>query len=607
MNAPSIQSIGLSAVWLIVIVASFLSCPGYAQEENKPDAGQAVTTSDPSIPVDELELGLKPLRKLELANEAEGWLALLKAKAFNISAAEIAVQRKNTQIDEIEVLAELVDENRKAIEQPKSDGTSPIDSHKLIQERINKIAELEARETADDAVANAVRSATERARQMSSRQNTGDDAPEPMAVDLSGGRTGGVATEAKHLVNVKNLEELLEQIAAVAQAKESVRELLFEDLDTLRAERSAIIERLQAVLEAWEAKGGEIQDYELYIEAVDDVDVDTTDTATTWTTMVDWIGSRVEEVTDRLSDAAFDIVIVILLALAVWIAIKVAVKRRLGSDWENASAGPGEGEVGGAGATRVETLLPLLRKFVSITLIVIVVMMSLSSLGVNVAPLLAGAGMVGIAIGFGAQTLVRDVVSGVFFLIDDAFRMGEYVEIDNIRGTVEKISVRSLQLRHHNGPVHTLPFGEIRHLTNYSRDYAIMKFEIRLPFETDIDKVRKIIKKTGQKMLEDEELGPMMLAPMKSQGVNRMDDSALIIRCKFTAKPGDQFYVRREAYTWLQRALAEAGIHFAPRRVIVETAPSAAAASPEAIQAAAGSVDTPTQGAKGGTTGDKPS
>ena len=85
-----------------------------------------------------------------------------------------------------------------------------------------------------------------------------------------------------------------------------------------------------------------------------------------------------------------------------------------------------------------------------------------------------------------------------------------------------------------------------------------------------------------------------------------MDDSALIIRCKFTAKPGDQFYVRREAYTWLQRALAEAGIHFAPRRVIVETAPSAEAASPEAIQAAAGSVDTPAQGAKGGTTSDKP-
>ena len=125
-------------------------------------------------------------------------------------------------------------------------------------------------------------------------------------------------------------------------------------------------------------------------------------------------------------------------------------------------------------------------------------MLVLSSLGVNIGPLIAGAGVVGIAIGFGAQTLVRDIVSGFFYLIDDAFRIGEYVVIDQIRGTVEKISVRSFQLRHHDGPVHTIPYGEIRSLTNWSRDWAIMKFELRIPFETDIEKVRKIIKQIAQ-------------------------------------------------------------------------------------------------------------
>ena len=154
--------------------------------------------------------------------------------------------------------------------------------------------------------------------------------------------------------------------------------------------------------------------------------------------------------------------------------------------------------------------------------------------------------------------------------------------------------------------MHTLPFGEIRHLTNYSRDYAIMKFEIRLPFETDIEKVRKIIKSTGRQMLEDEVLGPMMLAPLKSQGVNRMDDSALIIRCKFTAIPGFQFMVRREAYTRIQQALAEAGIHFAPRRVLVETSPTSEGLPPEALQAAAGSVDTPAANERSAGTGNKP-
>ena len=103
----------------------------------------------------------------------------------------------------------------------------------------------------------------------------------------------------------------------------------------------------------------------------------------------------------------------------------------------------------------------------------------------------------GIAIGFGAQSLVKDVVSGIFFLIDDAFRIGEYVEIDSLRGTVEKISIRSLQLRHHRGAVHTLPFGELKSLTNHSRDWVIMKLEFRVPFDTDLKLVKKLIKQVG--------------------------------------------------------------------------------------------------------------
>jgi len=219
------------------------------------------------------------------------------------------------------------------------------------------------------------------------------------------------------------------------------------------------------------------------------------------------------------------------------------------------------------------------------------VLISLSALGVNIGPLIAGAGVIGLAIGFGAQTLVRDIVSGLFYLIDDAFRVGEYVVIDQIRGTVEKISIRSFQLRHHNGPVHTIPYGEIRTLTNWSRDWAIMKFELRIPFETDIEKVRKIIKKIGQDLMEDPVFGPLLLAPLKSQGVNRMDDSALIIRCKFTAVPGQQYLIRREAFTRIQRTFEEQGIHFAPRRVLVE-----ATTPKQAIEAAAAAIDREDEG-----------
>ena len=290
---------------------------------------------------------------------------------------------------------------------------------------------------------------------------------------------------------------------------------------------------------------------------------------------------------ERVSSALFDIGITVLLTWALWGIIRISIERQLddgksGEDGEQEE----EAEAGGLGGTRVETVLPLIRMFIKITLIVMAVLISLSSLGVNIGPLIAGAGVIGIAIGFGAQTLVRDIVSGFFYLLDDAFRIGEYVVINNIRGTVEKISIRSFQLRHHEGPVHTVPYGEIQTLTNWSRDWAIMKFELRIAFETDIDMVRKLIKRIGIEMMEDPEFGPMMLAPMKSQGVNRMDDSALIIRCKFTAIPGQQYLIRREAFTRIQRVFEEKGIQFAPRRVLVEaTTPT------EAVKAAAAVLD----------------
>jgi len=290
---------------------------------------------------------------------------------------------------------------------------------------------------------------------------------------------------------------------------------------------------------------------------------------------------------ERFAAALFDISLTVLLTWAVWGVIRITFERRLSdekSPGEKADDSAADG--GGPGGTRLGTVLPLIRVFIQITLVVMAVMLSLSALGVDIGPLIAGAGVIGIAVGFGAQSLVRDIVSGLFFLLDDAFRVGEYVEIGKIRGTVERISVRSFQLRHHKGAIHTIPYGEIQHLTNYSRDWAIMKFELRVPFETDINVLRKIIKKVGVEMMEDPELGPDLLEPLKSQGVNRMDDSALIIRCKFTAIPGKQFVARREAFTRIQKAFEEKGIKFAPRRVLVESVASATAAA-----AAAGAMD----------------
>lgn len=165
------------------------------------------------------------------------------------------------------------------------------------------------------------------------------------------------------------------------------------------------------------------------------------------------------------------------------------------------------------------------------------------------------------------------MVSGGFFLVIDAFRLGEYVDVGGgIKGVVEKIQVRSLRLRHHLGAIHTVPFGEIQHLTNFSRDWVIMKLKFRVPFDTNIDKLRKVIKKVGQELLEHPEVGQDFLMPFKSQGVVETDDYGLVARAKFMSKPGGQFMIRRFAYMAVQKAFAENGIEFARPEIRVVSA-----------------------------------
>ena len=230
-----------------------------------------------------------------------------------------------------------------------------------------------------------------------------------------------------------------------------------------------------------------------------------------------------------------------------------------------------EGE-GGQGGTRLGTIMPLVRGTGQVIIAVLAVLAVLGQIGVNVTPLLAGAGIVGVAVGFGAQTLVRDIISGVFFLIDDAFRKGEYIDIGSVTGTVEAISIRSMQLRHHNGPLHTIPFGEIRHLTNFSRDWVMMKLPLRVTYDTDVERLRKLIKRLGQDLLDDPELGPKFLQPLKSQGVIQMEDSAMIVRVKFMTRPGDQWTLRTKVFARIRELFEREGIKFAHREVTVRIA-----------------------------------
>ncbi len=220
--------------------------------------------------------------------------------------------------------------------------------------------------------------------------------------------------------------------------------------------------------------------------------------------------------------------------------------------------------------SRLATVLPVLRGVVLAAVIGLTALVLLSRLGVDIGPLLAGFGILGLAISFGSQALVRDIVSGFFFMLEDAFRVGEYVDTGRLKGTVEKISLRSMQLRHQSGQVHTVPFGQVQSLTNASRDWATVKFNVRLDHSADIEKARKTIKKIGAALLEDPEYGPHFIAQLKMQGVADITDAAIVIRLKFTAKPNQASMLQREALKRVYRGLIEAEVPFASNAVTVK-------------------------------------
>lgn len=284
----------------------------------------------------------------------------------------------------------------------------------------------------------------------------------------------------------------------------------------------------------------------------------------------DVIGMAESGFGSQATENLYDLMFALVVGYIGWEVITIWANRSMAAETgTDAALDDGGGDMGGVGLSRTATLVPILEITAKALVVVLVVLVSLNSLGINITPILAGSAVVGLAVGFGAQTLVKDIVSGVFFLADDAFRVAEYIEIGDTRGTVEKISLRSLRLRHHRGLVHTIPYGEIPKLTNYSRDWVIMKLRFRVPFDTDINQVKKIFKRIGQEMLEHPEIGTDFLQPFKSQGVAEMDDDAIVVRGKFMAKPGRQFMIRKEVYVRVQKAFDEAGIPFARKQVMV--------------------------------------
>ncbi|MCC7410777.1 MAG: mechanosensitive ion channel [Gammaproteobacteria bacterium] len=220
-------------------------------------------------------------------------------------------------------------------------------------------------------------------------------------------------------------------------------------------------------------------------------------------------------------------------------------------------------------SARARTLLDVARNALMVILSVLTTLMVLAELGVDIAPLLAGAGVVGLAVGFGAQTLVKDVITGAFILIENLFEVGDVIQVGDKAGVVESVTIRRVRLRDLAGTVHTIPFSAITTVSNLTRDFAFYVFDVGVAYREDVDAVIDTLVELGAQLQTDPEFAPLILAPLEILGVDAFADSAVIIKARFKTLPIKQWAVGREFNRRMKRRFDELGIEIPfPHRTI---------------------------------------
>lgn len=195
---------------------------------------------------------------------------------------------------------------------------------------------------------------------------------------------------------------------------------------------------------------------------------------------------------------------------------------------------------------RVITIGNLLRKLASIMIFLIASMMILKELGLNIAPIITGAGIIGLAIGFGAQNLVRDIISGFFILLENQIRVGDSAVINGIGGTVEEINLRTILLRDIEGAVHVYPNGSINDLANRSKEWSRYVIDLGVAYKEDVDEVMRVLKDIGSELENDDYFGTLILEPLDILGVDQFVSSEVVIKCMIKTQPLKQWEVGRE-------------------------------------------------------------
>lgn len=247
-----------------------------------------------------------------------------------------------------------------------------------------------------------------------------------------------------------------------------------------------------------------------------------------------------------------------------------------------AKAGPAELE----NAKRTKTLSDMLQNVARLAIFVMAGLTVLQELSVNIMPILTGAGILGLAVGFGAQTLVKDIISGFFLILENQVRVGDVAQINGTGGLVEAINLRTIVLRDQSGAVHIFPCGSVTTLTNLSKDYAFALLDIDVAYKHDTDEVVRVLEETAAELRLSAAFGPLMLEPLEVIGVERFGESSVTIRVRIKTPPLQQFGIAREYRRRLKKAFDAAGIEIPfPQRDITVRHIQAPASTDADVQA----------------------
>jgi len=261
-----------------------------------------------------------------------------------------------------------------------------------------------------------------------------------------------------------------------------------------------------------------------------------------------WLGTDLGR---RMIGNVLSIGLELFVALAIWEVFASAIERYLS----------GLDDTGTPRRTRIRTLLPLLRTAMLSVLVVLTSLIILSHIGVDITPLLAGAGVIGVAIGFGSQALVKDIITGLFILMEDQIAVGDVVDVGRDRaGVVEAITIRTIRLRDQTGAVYTIPFSEVTTVKNLTRDFAYVVARITISYKEDIDRVVEILRQVSEQLMADDDLRPLILDPFDYQGVDALDTSSVVLLVRIRTVASKQAIVGRAFNRLVKMAFDAHGI-----------------------------------------------